>query len=237
MSTYLLCIPTYNESENILEIIGRSLDLQIHGLEILVIDDGSPDGTADLVETIDSERLHILKRRKKEGLGPAYFAGFAWGLARGFDYFIEMDADGSHQPEQLPQLLAACASSDLVLGTRWMPGGRVENWPAYRKAISRLGTFYAEIALKLPYKDLTGGYRILSRKLLESIDLSSIQAHGYGFQIEMAMRAHQQNLVITEVPITFIERTKGKSKMSRRIVLEALIRTTQWGFQRRLYRR
>ena len=232
MSTYLLCIPTYNEAENIVDILTRVLALAIDDLEVLVIDDASPDGTANLAAGIGSERIHILHRSKKEGLGPAYLAGFAWGLDRGFDYLIEMDADGSHQPEELPRLLAASRDADLVLGTRWIPGGRVVNWPLYRRAISRLGTFYAEISLKLPYKDLTGGYRVLSRKLLESIDLADIQTLGYGFQIEIAMRAHDSGLVITEVPISFIERTKGASKMNRAIVLEALVKTTRWGFTR-----
>jgi len=237
MSTYLLCIPTYNEAENILELLTRTLDLGIEGLEILVIDDSSPDGTAELVSKIQSPKIHILNRAKKEGLGPAYLAGFQWGLNRDFKYFIEMDADGSHQPEELPRLIASTPGIDLVLGTRWMKGGKVENWPLYRRAISRMGTWYAEIALKLPYKDLTGGYRILSRMLLESIDLHEIETIGYGFQIEMAMRAHDCGLIVREVPITFIERTKGKSKMNRKIVIEALIRTTQWGFQRRFNRR
>jgi len=237
MSTYLLCIPTYNEAENILEVLTRTLDLGIEGLEILVIDDSSPDGTAELVSKLQNPAIHILNRAKKEGLGPAYLAGFQWGLKREFEYFIEMDADGSHQPEELPRLIASTPGIDLVLGTRWMKGGKVENWPLYRRAISRMGTWYAEIALKLPYKDLTGGYRILSRKLLERIDLHEIETIGYGFQIEMAMRAHDCGLLVREVPITFIERTKGKSKMNRKIVFEALIRTTQWGFQRRFNRR
>ena len=237
MSTYLLCIPTYNEAENILEVLTRTLALGIEGLEILVIDDSSPDGTSELVSGIQSPKIHLLNRTKKEGLGPAYLAGFKWGLKREFEYFIEMDADGSHQPEELPRLIASTPGVDLVLGTRWMKGGKVENWPLYRRAISRMGTWYAEIALKLPYKDLTGGYRILSRKLLESIDLHEIETIGYGFQVEMAMRAHDCGLIVREVPITFVERTKGKSKMNRKIVLEALIRTTQWGLQRRLYRR
>ena len=237
MSTYLLCIPTYNEAENILEVLTRTLDLGIEGLEILVIDDSSPDGTAELVSKLQNPAIHILNRREKQGLGPAYLAGFQWGLKREFEYFIEMDADGSHQPEELPRLIASTPGIDLVLGTRWMKGGKVENWPLYRRAISRMGTWYAEIALKLPYKDLTGGYRILSRKLLQSIDLHEIETIGYGFQVEMAMRAHDCGLLVREVPITFIERTKGKSKMNRKIVLEALIRTTQWGFQRWLNRR
>jgi dolichol-phosphate mannosyltransferase len=241
MSTYLICIPTYNEAENILGIIARTLAMNIEGLSILVIDDGSPDGTAKLVEELAEKladpRIQLLKRSSKSGLGPAYLAAFDWALQRSYDYVIEMDADGSHQPEELSRLIEASHNADLVLGTRWMPGGRVENWPIYRRAISRVGTWYAEIALKVPYKDLTGGYRVLSRKLLESIDLRNIQTLGYGFQIEIAMRAFDAGLRVVQVPITFIERTQGRSKMSRRIVFEALERTTIWGFQRRFNRR
>ena len=241
MSTYLICIPTYNEAENIVGIIERTLATNIKGLSILVVDDGSPDGTARLVEEIAEKladpRIHLLRRISKSGLGPAYLAAFDWALQRSYDYVIEMDADGSHQPEELSRLIEASHNADLVLGTRWMPGGRVENWPIYRRAISRIGTWYAEIALKVPYKDLTGGYRVLSRNLLESIDLRSIQTLGYGFQIEIAMRAFDAGLRVVQVPITFIERTQGRSKMSRRIVFEALERTTIWGFQRRFNRR
>ncbi len=241
MSTYLICIPTYNEAENIRGVIERTLATGISGLSILVIDDGSPDGTANIVEAMAQElsnpRIHLLRRNSKSGLGPAYLAAFAWALAHSFDYVVEMDADGSHQPEELGRLLEASRDADLVLGTRWMTGGKVENWPFYRRAISRIGTWYAEIALKVPYKDLTGGYRVLSKKLLETIDLRSIQTLGYGFQIEIAMRAFDAGLKVAEVPITFIERTQGSSKMSRRIVFEALERTTIWGFQRRLNRR
>ena len=241
MSTYLICIPTYNEAENIRGVIERTLATGIPGLSILVIDDGSPDGTANIVEAMAQElsnaRIHLLRRNSKSGLGPAYLAAFAWALAHSFDYVVEMDADGSHQPEELGRLLEASRDADLVLGTRWMTGGKVENWPFYRRAISRIGTWYAEIALKVPYKDLTGGYRVLSKNLLETLDLRSIQTLGYGFQIEIAMRAFDAGLKVAEVPITFIERTQGRSKMSRRIVFEALERTTIWGFQRRLNRR
>ena len=241
MSTYLICIPTYNEAENIVGIIERTLATNIEGLSILVIDDGSPDGTARLVEEVAEKladpRIHLLRRNSKSGLGPAYLAAFDWALQRSYDYVIEMDADGSHQPEELSRLIEASQNADLVLGTRWMPGGKVENWPISRRAISRIGTWYAEIALKVPYKDLTGGYRVLSRNLLESIDLRGIQTLGYGFQIEIAMRAFDAGLRVVQVPITFIERTQGRSKMSRRIVFEALERTTIWGFQRRFNRR
>ena len=237
MSTYLLCIPTYNESEMIVEVISRTLATAIPGLHILVIDDNSPDGTAQIVENLGQPQVKVLRRDKKEGLGPAYMAGFSWALAQGFDYIIEMDADGSHQPEELHRLIEAAPGADLVLGTRWIPGGEVHNWPIHRRAISRAGTWYAELALKLPYKDLTGGFRLYAARTLRSIDLNSISAVGYGFQIEMALRVSELGGIVREVPITFIERTKGRSKMSKAIVWEAFVKTTQWGFQRWFNRR
>lgn len=241
MSTYLVCVPTYNEAENIVEILQRILAVKINGLEILVIDDNSPDGTAELVEGVRSDKISLLRRERKSGLGPAYIAGFKWGLAREFDYLIEMDADGSHQPEELPSLIKELDGVSLVLGTRWMAGGSVQNWPLYRRAISRMGTWYAEWALKLPYKDLTGGFRVIRASALKTLDLDQISTLGYGFQIEMAMRIHelsqQLGTKVVERPITFIERRKGRSKMSRAIVWEALKVTTQWAIQRRLNRR
>jgi dolichol-phosphate mannosyltransferase len=237
MSTYLLCIPTFNESEMIVEVISRSLATAIPGLHILVIDDNSPDGTAQIVENLGQPQVKVLRREKKEGLGPAYMAGFSWGLAQGFDFIIEMDADGSHQPEELHRLIEAAPGADLVLGTRWIPGGEVHNWPIHRRAISRAGTWYAELALKLPHKDLTGGFRLYTAQILRSIDLNSISAVGYGFQIEMALRVSELGGIVREVPITFIERTKGRSKMSKAIVWEAFVKTTQWGFQRWFNRR
>lgn len=237
MSTYLLCIPTYNESETITEIIARTLAVAVPGLHILVIDDNSPDGTANLVEALGESRVKVLHRQRKEGLGPAYIAGFTWGLNQGFDYIIEMDADGSHQPEELYRLIAAASGADLVLGTRWIQGGKVINWPVHRRAISRAGTWYAELALKLPFKDLTGGFRLYRAEILQRLDLGSISARGYGFQLEMALRVADMGGVVREVPITFIERSKGRSKMSKAIVWEAFLKTTQWGFQRWLNRR
>lgn len=239
MSTkVLICIPTYNEAKNILEIVRRwdtvlSSYQNIEG-EILIIDDNSPDKTADLVANQEISRVSILRRPKKEGLGPAYIAGYTWGLDRGFNLFVESDADGSHQPEEFPRLLDGVNGAQLCLGTRWMPGGAVINWPITRRLISRCGTLYAQKALRLPYKDLTGGYRIISREALEAIDITSITSKGYGFQIEMVMRAHDAGLAITQVPITFIERTAGESKMSRAIVFEALRQTTRWGVQRHI---
>lgn len=237
MFKYLICIPTYNEAETIESIIYRFNQLLFtnYTVDILVIDDNSPDGTADIVDNLSSRiPLYVLKREKKEGLGPAYLAGFTWGLERDYDYFVECDADGSHQPEEFHILVEKSYENDLVLGTRWMIGGKVVNWPLIRRVISRAGTFYAQKVLNLPYKDLTGGYRIYSRKALEKIPFNTIATHGYGFQIEMAMRIHDNKMKIAEVPITFIERREGTSKMSKRIVLEALAQTTIWGFKRRL---
>jgi dolichol-phosphate mannosyltransferase len=221
----------------IAETLDRVLALEIPSLNILVIDDNSPDRTADIVEELAYPNVSVLRRREKEGLGPAYLAAFRWGLVRDYDFLIEMDADGSHQPEELPRLLEAALEADLVLGTRWMVGGKVLNWPLYRRAISRLGTWYAEVALKLPYKDLTSGFRVYKSELLAALDQTQISAHGYGFQIEMVLRSAQSGAQIREEPITFIERTKGSSKMSRAIVLEAFVKTTQWGFQRWFNRR
>jgi dolichol-phosphate mannosyltransferase len=237
MLKYLICIPTYNEAETIESIINRFNQLLFtnYTVDILVVDDNSPDGTADIVDNLSSRLpLYVLKREKKEGLGPAYLAGFTWGLERDYDYFVECDADGSHQPEEFCILVEKSYENDLVLGTRWMMGGKVVNWPLIRRVISRAGTFYAQKVLNLPYKDLTGGYRIYSRKALLSIPFNTIATHGYGFQIEMAMRIHDNKMKIAEVPITFIERREGTSKMSKRIVLEALAQTTIWGFKRRL---
>ena len=235
MLKYLICIPTYNEAETIESIINRFNQLLFtnYTVDILVIDDNSPDGTADIVDNLSSRiPLYVLKREKKEGLAPAYLAGFTWGLERDYDYFVECDADGSHQPEEFRILVEKSYENDLVLGTRWMLGGKVVNWPLIRRLISRAGTFYAQKVLNLPYKDLTGGYRIYSRKALESIPFNTIATHGYGFQIEMAMRIHDNKMKIAEVPITFIERREGTSKMSKKIVVEALAQTTIWGFNR-----
>jgi len=236
----LICVPTYNESENIIEILLRlndainiiNLQPENYAFTILVVDDNSPDGTANLVASKNIPNVEIMRRAMKTGLGPAYLAAFAWGIERDFDIFIECDADGSHQPEELPAMMAALSGSDLVIGTRWMPGGRVLNWPLHRRLVSRIGTKYAQVVLRLPYRDLTGGFRVLIRHSLETINFESIESLGYGFQIEIAMRAHDAGLAIAQVPITFIERTHGASKMSRRIVLEALTKTTKWAFRR-----
>ena len=241
MVRLLICIPTFNEVENVEAILRRTLDVRselfknfdfLEEMRILVIDDASPDGTSNLIKKLGLENVDILDRTEKAGLGPAYIAGFRLGLAQGFTHFVEMDADASHQPEELHRLVSRIPDGDLILGTRWMPGGRVVNWPLHRKLLSLLGTQYASKGLRLPYKDLTGGYRILSRSLLEKVDLSTLQTRGYGFQIEMVLRASDLNFTIVEVPITFIDRTLGSSKMSGKIAIEAIGQITRWSLRR-----
>ena len=221
---------------NIIDVIHR-LRSSTHDVDILIVDDNSPDGTGEIADSLTDANTFVLHRDQKGGLGPAYLAGFRWGYERSYKQFVEMDADGSHQPEEISRLLAAQPNSDLVLGTRWMPGGSVLNWPLIRRLISKSGTKYAAFTLGLKYRDLTSGYRRLSRTLIEDIFTSNITTLGYGFQIEIVRVAARNNRIIEEVPITFIERVAGNSKMSKKIVLEAWIKTTLWGFQRIVFRR
>ncbi len=232
----LVILPTYNESGNLGDVITR-LRVAANFVDILIVDDNSPDGTGAIAEALADTRTFVLHRPQKLGLGPAYLAGFAWGLERGYQSFVEMDADGSHQSEQLARLLEASDGIDLVLGTRWMPGGSVVNWPLQRRLISKFGTQYASIALGLPWKDLTSGYRVLSRQLIEDIFKSKLTTVGYGFQIEIVRIADDNHRKIIQVPITFVERVAGVSKMSRKIVFEAWFKTTTWGIQRVFNRR
>jgi len=205
MTSVLVVIPTYNESESIESLLKR----------------------------LNQARMQIYK----SGLGPAYLAGFKQGLLEKYDYFVEMDADLSHQPEQLIDLLNAASKVDLVIGTRWIPGGSVVNWPKRRKWISKLGTGYASFALNLPYKDLTSGYRVLPREFLSQLDFSLIETRGYGFQIEMALKAIESGFGIKQVPITFVERENGYSKMSLAIIWEAWSMVTIWALRRLIKRR
>ncbi len=233
MST-LVIIPTYNEAENIAWITSEVL-AQRPEVNILVADDGSPDGTGEIADKLAAadQRISVMHREGKQGLGSAYRAGFAWGIQRGYDVLCEMDADGSHRPEDLGRLLAASdQGADLVLGSRWVPGGGVVNWPWYRKFISRGGTFYAQLMLGIPIKDATGGYRAFRRETLERLPLDEVESQGYCFQIDMARRVLDEGMTIVEVPIKFVERVRGESKMSGHIVREALWRVTLWGFQR-----
>ncbi|MBP8036814.1 MAG: polyprenol monophosphomannose synthase [Negativicutes bacterium] len=226
MAGHLIIIPTYNESDNIeklLDLISRT-DPAAH---VLIVDDNSPDRTYEIVERLMQTsypgRLFLLKRAGKLGLGTAYIAGFKWALARDYDYIFEMDADFSHDPKYLPAFLAAIEKHDLVLGSRYVPGGGVKNWGLLRKFISRGGSLYARTILGLSLRDLTGGFKCFRRQVLESIDLDAVKSNGYSFQIEMTYRARCKGFRICETPIVFEDRTAGKSKMSRKIFLEAVL--------------
>jgi dolichol-phosphate mannosyltransferase len=230
----LVVIPTYNEADNVELVIDR-VRASVPELDVLVVDDGSPDGTgeiADKIATHDSS-VHVLHRAEKAGLGAAYLAGFAWGLAAGYDVLIEMDADGSHLPEQLPRLLDALPAADLVLGARWVEGGRIVNWPRRREWLSRGGNTYVRIALGLRLHDATGGFRAFRRTTLEGIDLATVASQGYCFQVDLARRTIDAGFRVVEVPITFVERVYGDSKMTGDIVREALVNVTRWGLRHR----
>lgn len=219
----LVCLPTYDERENLAPMVEAIL-AQVPSLEILVIDDNSPDGTGRLADEIAARdpRVHVLHRQGKEGLGKAYLAGFAWALERGYRLVLEMDCDFSHDPRYLPAMLAAAAEHDLVLGSRYVPGGGTVNWGLGRKLISRGGSLYARTILGLSARDLTGGFKCFRREVLEGIDLATVQCTGYAFQIELTYRAARRGFRIREIPIVFVDRRVGHSKMSRRIVLEAI---------------
>lgn len=226
----LVIIPTYNESESLPGVIAR-LRAAVPDADVLVADDNSPDGTGRIADEMAATdpRVHVLHRQGKEGLGKAYLAGFAWGLERGYDVLVEMDADGSHRPEELPRLLDQVPHADVVLGSRWVPGGSVVNWPVSRRVLSQGGSLYTRLALGIPTRDATGGYRAYRSTALEELDLATVDSNGYCFQIDLLWRALQRGLVVREVPITFVEREAGTSKMSGRIVREALINVARWG--------
>ncbi|MFS4093206.1 polyprenol monophosphomannose synthase [Streptomyces sp. AF1A] len=237
LGTALVIIPTYNEAENIKTIVGR-VRKAVPEAHVLIADDNSPDGTGKLADELaaDDENVQVMHRKDKEGLGAAYLAGFRWGLERGYGVLIEMDADGSHQPEELPRLLTALKGADLVLGSRWVPGGRVVNWPKSREFISRGGSLYSRLALELPLRDITGGYRAFRRETLEGLGLEEVASQGYCFQVDLARRAVKAGFHVVEVPITFVERELGDSKMSKDILVEALWRVTAWGAGERISR-
>lgn len=232
-----MCIPTYDERENLPVTLAR-LRAAVPAADVLVVDDASPDGTGKIADEIagSDPQVHVLHRKHKEGLGVAYGAAFAWGLARDYTVLVEMDADGSHQPEELPRLLEALDHADLVLGSRWVPGGKVENWPAGRLVLSRGGNLYVRLLLGVPFGDATGGYRAYRADLLRALSLEHVASQGYCFQVDLVRRAAEAGFTVVEVPITFVERTTGYSKMSRRIVTEALWRVTTWGVASRLSR-
>ena len=235
MPKTLVVIPTYNERSNLDSIMHRVV--AVSGVEVLVVDDNSPDGTGELADALAAvdPRVHVLHRAGKDGLGAAYRAGFAWGFEHGFEYLVEMDGDGSHHPDQLPALIAALdAGADLAIGTRWMPGGEVHNWPTSRRLLSRGGTAFARVMLRSHLRDITSGYRAFRATALRSVDVASVASQGYGFQVELAWRIERAGLTITEVPISFTEREGGSSKMSLGIVLEAMVRVFAWGVADRM---
>ncbi|MCW2602190.1 MAG: dolichyl-phosphate beta-D-mannosyltransferase [Pseudonocardiales bacterium] len=235
--TALVVIPTYNERENIEPIVGR-VRASAPAAHILIVDDGSPDGTGDIADRLSAAdtSVHVLHRTAKAGLGAAYIAGFGWALAQEhprFELLIEMDADGSHAPEHLPALIAKAEHADVVVGSRWVRGGQVVNWPKRREALSRGANLYTRLALGIGVRDSTAGFRAYRREVLEAIPLGSVDSQGYCFQVDMTWRAAQQGFVIAEVPITFLEREHGESKMSGSIVREAYVKVTKWGLARR----
>ncbi|TDE92815.1 polyprenol monophosphomannose synthase [Occultella glacieicola] len=230
-----MIVPTYNERAALPGTLAR-LRAAVPSADVLVVDDGSPDGTGEWVDEVAASdpQVHVLHRTSKEGLGRAYIAGFRWGLARGYELLVEMDADSSHRPEDLPRLLdAACPGVDLVIGSRWVPGGRTENWPLSRSLLSRGANTYANLAIGLRVKDATAGFRVYRADTLRAIELEDVNSAGYCFQIDMTWRVRRAGGTIVEVPITFVERVEGESKMSRDIVVEALWRVTAWGAQAR----
>jgi len=230
----MMVIPTYNEADNLAWIVDR-VRRAVPEADVLVVDDNSPDGTGELADKLaaDDPQVSVLHRVEKKGLGAAYLHGFKVALERGYHVIGEMDADGSHQPEQLPGLLTALEEADLVLGSRWVPGGSVVNWPLSRKALSRGGNLYTRLLLGIPIRDVTGGFRLFRRTTLEAIDLPSVQSVGYCFQADLARRTVQAGLRVREVPIEFVERVRGESKMSPDVAVESLKRITRWGLRHR----
>ena len=230
----LTIIPTYDERESLPLTLNR-LRNSVPEVDVLVVDDNSPDGTGEWAEARaqEDDQVFVLHRKEKNGLGGAYIAGFGWGLARGYDVLVEMDADGSHQPEQLPRLLDAIDHADLVIGSRRVPGGKMVNWPAHRKLISMAGSLYPRLMLGLKLSDVTAGYRAYRADTLHEIDLGAVQSKGYGFQVDMTFRTARLGKRIVEVPITFVEREFGESKMSGNIITEAVTNVTKWGLQAR----
>lgn len=240
MSDALVIVPTFNERESLVSVLGAILDAQ-PGIHVLVVDDNSPDGTGQLADEFarTNPSVHVIHRATKDGLGPAYIAGFRWAFDRGYDWVVEIDADGSHNPRDIPTLLGVArgVTADLVLGSRWVTGGRVDGWSVSRQFVSRAGNAFARFALKSRVRDMTAGFRVLRVETLRALHLETIASSGYCFQIEIADRIEQGDGTIIEHPITFIERAQGSSKMHLGIVLEALIRITGWGVGRWLFGR
>ncbi len=227
----LVIVPTYNEREN-LPLITRRLREALPDVHLLVADDNSPDGTGRIADELAEadDHVHVLHRTSKQGLGAAYIAGFRWGLAEGYDVLVEMDADGSHQPEELHKLLDAVTDgADLSIGSRWVPGGKTVNWPFSRELLSRGANTYVRLVLGIPVRDATAGFRAYRAATLEKIGLDDVESQGYCFQVDLTLRTVRQGLRVTETPITFVERTVGSSKMSRKIIFEAFWRIAVWG--------
>jgi dolichol-phosphate mannosyltransferase len=231
----VIIMPTYNERQNLESIAGR-VRTTLPDADLLVVDDSSPDGTGEIADKLAETDPHVqvMHRTQKAGLGKAYIAGFTWALERGYDVIVEMDADGSHQPEHLPSLVSALARADLAIGSRWVRGGQVENWPKSREALSRGANVYTRLMLGIGVRDATAGFRAYRASTLRSISLVQVQSTGYCFQIDLTLRVAQAGLRIVEVPIRFVEREHGASKMSNGIILEAFWRVAQWGTARRL---
>ena len=231
----LVVVPTYNEHDNLVELI-EGIRSAVPEADILVVDDASPDGTGKLADSIarTDGQVHVLHRLAKQGLGVAYVDGYGWGLQRHYQRFVQMDADGSHRPEQIPDLLEPLADADLVIGSRWVPGGGIVDWPRRREWLSRGGNAYTRWMLGIPVRDATGGFRAFRRQTLDGLNLGSVASQGYCFQVDLARRAVLGGFRIVEVPITFVERRYGDSKMSSAIVGEALWFVTAWGVMRRL---
>ncbi|RZS43742.1 dolichol-phosphate mannosyltransferase [Herbihabitans rhizosphaerae] len=234
LTPVLVVIPTYNERDNIEPIVKR-LHAALPEVHVLVVDDGSPDGTGEIVDQMVAadERVKVMHRTEKAGLGAAYVAGFDWALERDYAVVVEMDADGSHAPEDLPRLLDALSDADLVLGSRWVPGGKVVNWPKRREFFSRGANLYSRMALGGQIKEFTAGFRAYRRAVLEKIKLHNVASQGYCFQIDLAWRTLEAGFTVVEVPITFTERERGESKMTGSVIREALLRVTKWGLRRR----
>ncbi|MFL6128707.1 MAG: polyprenol monophosphomannose synthase [Mycobacteriales bacterium] len=230
----LVVIPTYNEAANLASVTAR-LRAAVPEADVLVVDDGSPDGTGAIADrlAVGDSSVHVLHRVEKAGLGAAYVAGFRWALAAGYDAVVEMDADGSHAPEELPRLLAALRGADLVIGSRWVPGGEVRNWRVSRLLLSRGASLYTRVLLRYPVRDATAGYRVYRRTVLEELKLDEVASQGYCFQIDLGWTTWRRGFRVVEVPITFTEREAGQSKMSRAIVTEALWRVAVWGLTSR----
>jgi dolichol-phosphate mannosyltransferase len=233
----VVIIPTYNERDNLRPITAR-VRSAVPAADVLVVDDNSPDGTGEIADELAAAdgQVHVLHRSAKAGLGAAYIAGFQWALDQGYDAMAEMDADGSHQPEDLPRLLRELDDADAVLGSRYVPGGKVTNWPKSREYLSRGANIYVRLMLGMPLHDATAGYRIYRATTLRKIGLEDVESQGYCFQIDLSRRAIQAGLKVVEVPITFVERSRGASKMSNAVVREALWRVAQWGVSSRVHK-